>query len=380
MAIELTTWTGTPIILKPESWNDANAQIMERFAPMPPNQRCTYHPRNYNSTVHTGVGTDDHGEFLDLLVSISDFPTLPIVNSGSILYMASNAHRLNYQSQSADWSQNRALHGAQTGYDQASGALSTAQGLTQIGIDAATRQTQNLNQNLSNQAFANTVGGIVGGGVSGGTFGGGAKGALGGALSQGVSGLTDQINATQQQGFNNQALAINNLAAQSSVSRQNQQGAFMRDTNKSLADWAAKGDYANEIAGITAKVQDAQLIQPNVSGQFGGESMNLLHNATGISARWKMIDNANIAIIGEYWLRFGYAIQRFMSIPTDFKVMTKFTYWKMTQTYINAGPMPEGFKQAIRGIFEKGVTVWVNPAEIGVVDNATNVPIAGISY
>jgi hypothetical protein len=61
-------------------------------------------------------------------------------------------------------------------------------------------------------------------------------------------------------------------------------------------------------------------------------------------------------------------------------VMTKFTYWKMQETYISSAPMPETFKQSIRGIFEKGVTVWKTPSDIGNIDISTNQPIAGIRY
>jgi hypothetical protein len=384
LAIELTTWTGVPIVLKPEAWADDNATVMERPSPMPPNQRVIYSPRRYNAipgaTIENSGRGDDSGEYLDLTVNVANFPTLPIVNSGAILYMASNARSLAYQQQSADWSQNRAIHGANIGYDQAAGAMGVNQALTQLGINADTAQTANSNLNAANTAFANTVGGIAGGAVGGGTFGGGAKGAAGGAAASGIDGLTNQFNVMQTNQMNNEALAIRNLTAQSVTTRQNQQASFVADTNKSLATWAAKGDYANQIAGINAKIQDAQLIQPNVGGQFGGETMNLLHDEVGVFARWKMIDNANIALVGEYWLRFGYSIQRFMNIPPDFKVMSKFTYWKLAQTYISAGPMPEGFKQVIRGIFEKGVTVWISPKDIGNVDIATNVPIAGIRY
>jgi hypothetical protein len=60
--------------------------------------------------------------------------------------------------------------------------------------------------------------------------------------------------------------------------------------------------------------------------------------------------------------------------------MSKFSYWKMIETYIVAGGMPEGHKQIIRGILEKGVTVWSSPTDIGNIDFSTNVPLAGIRY
>jgi hypothetical protein len=61
-------------------------------------------------------------------------------------------------------------------------------------------------------------------------------------------------------------------------------------------------------------------------------------------------------------------------------VMTKFTYWKMTEAYISSSMVPEGHKQVLRGIMEKGFTVWANPADIGEIDIADNAPLAGVSY
>lgn len=145
-----------------------------------------------------------------------------------------------------------------------------------------------------------------------------------------------------------------------------------------MADWAAKGDYENQIAGMNAKVQDAALIQPTTSGQVGGESLNLINGDMVMSARIRMIDTAAIRAVGEYWLRYGYAVRQFYKPPANLKVMTKFSYWKMSETYLS-GRMPEQFKQMLRGILEKGVTVWSDPNDIGVIDLADNAPVSGIT-
>jgi hypothetical protein len=60
--------------------------------------------------------------------------------------------------------------------------------------------------------------------------------------------------------------------------------------------------------------------------------------------------------------------------------MSKFTYWKMSETYISAATLPESFKQTMRGILEKGVTVWGDPSFIGNTDTADNQPLGGISF
>jgi hypothetical protein len=84
--------------------------------------------------------------------------------------------------------------------------------------------------------------------------------------------------------------------------------------------------------------------------------------------------------VGMYWLRYGYAIQQWGTMPPDFHCMTKFTYWKLQETYITRAFMPEGMKQIIRGIFEKGVTVWQDPVYIGNTAITDNAPLDGIVY
>lgn len=391
MGIELTTFTGTPIGLKPEAWADADCSVIERAALVPPNQRVSISPFKYNAKPGSptddahpvvvpgdpNVGGDDYGDYLDVATLIANFPTLAIVNNNAVGYMASNAHSLAFQHSQADWSQQRALRGNEVSYDQASGAISAAtkQAYNSINADALNTMNSNLvgAQHGALQSGKDLVTGI---GLGGATRG--APGAIAGAAGGGVNALLSAAqNQISQQGANN-AFAIRKSAAEQANRINAGQAGFVRDTNKDLGDWAAKGDYESTVAGINAKVQDAKLIQPSTVGQVGGESMNLIHGKFGFSARWKMIDLASITIIGEYWLRYGYAVRRFAKPKANMQVMSKFTYWKLTETYLT-GALPEQFKQAIRGIFEKGVTVWQSPADIGNIDIANNTPLGGIT-
>jgi hypothetical protein len=382
--IEMTTYSGTPLMLKPEAWASADADYFERAALVPPNQRIIFVPMGYNRRnaaplVLTGTygPGDDDGEYLDLQTQISNFPTMAIVNNGAIQYMAANANSIAYQHRAADWSQQRALAGNQNSYDQASSGISTANtlnSLSRAGDQASVAQSNLLAwQQAQFSAGLGIGGGAVNGLMSGGVAGmaaGGIAGAAGAGLSAMQLGMqTDSANA--QQNIRNTVGNAQNRAAQNNNS-------FVRDTNKSLGDWAARGDYETSIAAINAKVQDAQLIQPTTVGQVGGEAANLIFNDMGMSLRWKIIDVNAMRVIGEYWLRYGYAIRQFV-VVNQLQVMSKFTYWKMLETYFVSAPMPEPFKQALRGLFEKGVTVWNSPADIGVTDMALNTPLTGIT-
>lgn len=396
MAVELTTFTGTPIIIKPESWNDPDARVLERFNPLPPSQRIAIGPYKYNAVnaaptedrypgfpssdpIYDAliVGGDDHGDYIDFATQMNNLPTLAIVNNAAIGYLAANAHGIAFQNASAGWTQQRALRGNETSYDQSTRGMNTANELANIGISRDTSSTLIGNNLMGNQAALSAITGIaggMGGGLSGG-MAGAAVGAVGGAASAAAGMLSTSMGIDA----NNQQLSVrNNAANMSNKANLGNQG-YVRDTNKSLADYSARGDYENSIAGVNAKVQDANLIQPTTSGQVGGDAMNIVMNNAFVSMRIKMLDYANMRIVGEYWLRYGYAVRQFFTPPASLQVMSKFTYWKLSETYISASTMPESFKQVIRGIFEKGVTVWANPAFIGVTDIGDNAPLGGIS-
>jgi len=379
-AVEMTTWSGTPIIIKPESWNDENATVNERANLVPPTQRLVFMPKGYNANnppAVSGTAGDDGGEFLDFATMIQSLPTLAIVNNNASMYMAMNANSVAFQNQSADWSQQKALRGNEVSYDQASSGIELAGQLGVNSRNADIAQTHLGNQALAQQTIWKGLAGVGGGGAMGAV--GGAAGAAVGSMGGMVSSIGNNVSALMQQNTNSESLGIRNAANARATGMQQSQGGYIRDTNKNLADFAARGDYENTIASINAKVQDSRMAQPTTSGQVGGDAMNLIHLNMEISLRWKMIDPAHIQMIGDYWLRYGYAVSRFGNIPQSLMVMSKFTYWKLSETYIRSAKMTEPHKQAIRGLLEKGVTVWKNPNDIGMIDWADNEPLEGIT-
>jgi len=412
MVVEATTWTATPVTLRPEAWASANAEFLERVNYMPPNQRVQFTPRKYNSSGQTpdamygmtyeefvasimalpgmtpeiaapviakyGDIGDDYGDYLDIITQLAGFPALPVVNNMAIGYLAANTHSIDYSRKSADWTQQRAIGMAQGQYDVASGGMSAAGRLNDIAVEASRQQALSQNRNIQGQASVGAIGSIAGGVVSGSMAG--PAGALTGGVAGAANGLVGIVNSGIQASHNIEASAIGNLASMRSTATNIGQAQLSRDTNMDLARFAARGDYANAIAGINAKVQDAAMIQPSVAGQFGGDATNIANGTMEFSVRWKLIDAAAIRVIGDYWLRFGYAIRAFIQPPQSLMVMTKFTYWKMTEAYLSSAMVPEGHKQVLRGIMEKGFTAYANPDDIGQVALHDNAPLPGVSY
>lgn len=369
--IEMTTYNGAPLMLRPEliPSNDINVDIYQHSAP--PSPRWAIVPSHYNATGTSG--DSDDGEFLDFATYIQNFPQFTVLNDNYLEYLASNKNSIAYAYSSADWSQQKALHGAQTAFDIANSGIGANSNLA--ALQKSLNSALNYNNNVA-------------------TGGRGLISGLG-SLPNPIAATADVVNAGISIAVNDQNNAARNANITAVTDTQNAYSENVARRNYAFAQYAAKGDYQNEINAVQARVQDAKMIQPSSVGQLGGESFVAslfgpslgpgysfdLKNWAGwrIYAKIKMINPGYMALIGEYWLRYGYAVNRFGVLPGTLKCMTKFTYWKLKETYITSASCPEVYKQAIRGIFEKGVTVWVSPTDIGNIDLATNEPISGIT-
>lgn len=379
-AIEISLFNAQPLILKPELMGSEFMDLLARFHLSMPNPRIAVHPIGYNSAAvgkeDLSYGTIDVnnpvsksgeinqgdaalGEDLSFSTGLSNLPQIPVVNNSYAAYIANNTNQIAFQYDNADWSQQRALSGNQLGFNQATANMGLANEQTGIGVN-----TRNQTTNQSN--VTGWYKGLQGVGTS--LLKGSASGMVNSALDYGIN-----MNQNNKQNVINNANAVAmNDAAVSNMG-------YMRDTNKTYADWAAQGDYANAIAGINARVQDTKMLQPTTAGQIGGEAFSFVANR-GFKFRivFKRIDNSAMEMIGEYWLRYGYAVHRFHQL-NNLNVMDKFTYWKLLETNIMPdSKCPESYRSSIRGIFEKGVTVWANPDDINTLDIGNNKPRTGI--
>nr|DAH79975.1 MAG TPA: Major tail protein [Caudoviricetes sp.] len=387
--VEITYNNGGEIVLKPEcvGLEDTPTQQVDFVllsATVPPDIRAIFFPKHYNNagitdvseTSKNGAGAEVtrtfyNGEGYDMALTMTNFPQVSIVNNMYSYYLASSVHTRDYQFASADWSQQKALTAAQLGYSQASNAMDTAL----LNQQRSNQLSRALTNQANTQAWANTglnaVTGIVGGAV-----GGGAAGLAAGAASAVANAAGTAINNS----FNQLSTNTNIAAANDILANTQANQAFNRDTNYDYAKFATQGDYETAIQGIQAKVQDARLTQPTTSGQNGGDLFNIANGLCGVLVKWKRIKPNFINQIGDFWLRYGYYINRWITPPADLKCMSNFTYWKMQETNLGSSKVPELFREAIRGIFEKGVTVWNDPEKIGKTDLADNAPLEGIYY
>lgn len=403
--IELTALNGGEVVLKPEclqsedvtveydidrgsagivhveqefSRNDLNFNFDMCFSL--PNVRAYLYPVFYNGLKYIPVGLSSGsptvltgGENLDLAICYSNFPTLSLVNNMYIMYMASTQNSRNYQFASADWSQQKAMTAASTAYDVSQNAIDTS--LANLESNIAMNRTMTGIQN--DKAFVTGVEGAISGGV------GALTGAIGRDPGQAISSATNAVmsavNISFNQSWNNQALAAQITNQSAIANNQANQQRYAADKNMSYAQYAAKGDYEVAIQGIQAKCQDARVTQPSTSGQNGGDTFNASQQLYGFMVKFKRIKDCYVRSIGDFWLRYGYYVNRWLFPPDSAMVMEHFTYWKMQEAQIN-GDIPESFKETLRGIFEKGVTVWADAGMINAIDLADNEPLEGVRY
>lgn len=379
---EVTAYTGTPVVLKPESWNDDDGTIIEKAHLAQPGPRVAIIPHRYNAVSQQTEDTDDYGtlndggEWLNVATGIFNFPSFSLMTNQYLEYMAANAHGIAFQFQNADWSQQKSLASNANSYDIANRGIGVSRELNDISTGAQAAQTALANQVGTTRAGVGAIMGVGGAALdvaAGGPFG--AAQAAGAAMGAAQNVVGNAIDVAGR----NASTAISIGASRAATGASTGQSQYAANSNNSLANWAARGDYQNEIAGINAKLQDAKLTQPSASGQVGGDAFNLVAHRMGYDLKIRMISKGVMTMIGEYWLRYGYAVQRFGVMPSSLQVMTKFTYWKLKETYITSSTCPEMYKQTLRGIFEKGVTVWANPADIGTIDIGTNQPLAGVT-
>lgn len=375
--MELTTFTGTPVMIRPESIgsDDAYVRLHPHFAP--PGQKMMFAIQGANSAqltsvggvVNKGVDAPFNESSYDMMTGFTSLPSFSVTNNQAQLALVSQQHSITYSYTSADWSQQKALQGVNVSRDVAlNGQQATATNAA-TGRGLASASTDLTNQYAVGNALLGGGAGLIQGAAAGPA--GIAAGLMGGAM-----------------GVANAALSSSQRSAQTSLSNQaNEQmtntslasARYATDTNSAYARYATQGDYANTIAGINAKIQDTKLTPPSSVGQMGGEAFILSQESDWpLVLRVRIIGQGAMQAIGEYWLRYGYAMNVFYIIPHNFQVMDRFTYWKLEESTLFSQSCPEEFKQSIRGIFEKGVTVWSNPNDIGRIDLADNRPLRGV--
>lgn len=351
--IEVTANTGVSVLLKPQYVATDTLSLKFICCALYPFARVGIVPWNYGEekgsfsytwrdllgNEHTAVLPKNEG--LSNALWLSNFPMFSIVNNSYITYMASTAYSRAYSYEAAGWQLARTNMATQLSYEQAQGAMATSQA------------NQALSNNLNRLQMGVNLGtGLVGAGgqLLGGNIGGAAAGAANALLGAAMGQASYD---TQNRQFNN------NIS----------QAQYIASSNRQLAQQAATGDYEMAIKSINSAVQDAALTPPSQVGQMGGDVIAQANGLYNVMVNFKMITRGPQNRIADFWSRYGYQVNEFLQGAfrplKQLKVMTRFSYWKMRECYLQSPHATEEELLTIKGILERGVTVWNSPAMIG---------------
>ena len=353
--IEITANTGTSILLKPQYLEWDTLILHSICCALYPFARIGVIPWNYggrgNGTTYSvawkDLNNNDHtttlpmNEALQNALWMADFPMFSIVNNSYISYMASTAHSRAYSYEATGWGLARTNMATQLSYEQAQGAFATE------------RANRNLQNDMTRMGLnVNFAAGLIGAGgqLAAGNIGGAAMGAVN-TLANAAMGQAQYASSNQQ---------FNNSLAQSQ---------YVASSNYELARAAASGDYEMAIKSINSAVQDAALLPPSQAGQTGGDVLAQSNGLYNITINFKMMTSAAQERVSDFWSRYGYQINEFL--PSAFKpmsalkCMTRFSYWKMRECYLQNPQASNDELMTIKGILERGTTVWKSPAYIG---------------
>lgn len=158
-----------------------------------------------------------------------------------------------------------------------------------------------------------------------------------------------------------------------------QAGAGALSAVASIPTGNINGALAGLGAGVQALFQTQQLmaqkadmaLQPDQARGNHSGSINMTHGRPGFSAYWMCITKEYARSIDDYFTRYGYKINR-VDVP-QLHNRPLFTYIKTVGSLVT-GEMGAEDQLKIQAIFDKGVTFWADPDEVGNFDATSNMP------
>lgn len=116
------------------------------------------------------------------------------------------------------------------------------------------------------------------------------------------------------------------------------------------------------IASILTKGYKASIQADPAKGMFNGGNVNVANNLHTFFVGRMSVNAQYAEVIDNYFTRFGYAQHKVMTPVRDARA--KWTYIKTLGCTIR-GSLPADSEKKIQSIFDAGVTIWINPSEVG---------------
>ena len=323
--VELNCFEGSPLVLKPQRMASLDqALFMCRGMVMAPWDRFAIFPMWYGASdagdvsytrqdiQGNAVTSSLHkGDLLDAALWITELPRFSFTSDGYLNWLATGAHSRAWSYQNNDWNYYKGSLQRQQGYEQGQEQRDLAYN------QYAQRWQQEQDLVLPRAAMQ---------GVD--------------ALSVDVLGSIGDLAKIAGNTIMEQAsrdLARKQFVQSSELANR------QADQNNALAAYAQRGDYQQTIASLAATQKDAEITSPSVVGSAGGNGWNYAMGLLGFRTTVKVPSPGQEAVLVGYFKRFGYTINELIDMPQNLRLMTKFTYWKLQESFLQ-GNVTEGAK------------------------------------
>lgn len=168
---------------------------------------------------------------------------------------------------------------------------------------------------------------------------------------------------------NNDATTMNDNAARTRATGNANSG-----YTRTVSILNAKEILENAQDKAHARYNDSRNIRPIAVTQASGSAGSDYFETRGLQFKVRTQDASAIAQTGDYFARYGYAVNRMWNVANSgLCLMKHFTYWKASEIWVDDRKSSNNkVNRAIEKIFLDGVTVWDNPNEIGRIDIYAN--------
>ena len=113
---------------------------------------------------------------------------------------------------------------------------------------------------------------------------------------------------------------------------------------------------AEQQIGLTqAKLEDINNVPPTISNLGNNSLFNLGNGISGCFVVFKTIRDEYVTQLTNYFKMFGYKVNK-MEIP-NLKSRRSYNYIKTVDANI-VGDVPNNYLNTLKGIFDKGITIW----------------------
>lgn len=177
-------------------------------------------------------------------------------------------------------------------------------------------------------------------------------------------------NTTNNTGANNNRNAANTAATMRANADRTRR---VTDANALYTSLAlidnAKETLENSRNNMQYSLYDAGNAPARMVSNYGGNPTADYMRTRGVQIKVRTMPNAEVRQVGDWFARYGYALEQVWDVnESGLCPMEHFCYWKCRDIWID--DMKSSNNAAITlmsAMFERGVTVWKNPEEVGRV-------------